>query len=90
VAQLLGAHRHTLGPWLALYETGGLAALLSLYVPAGKPLEFLLDMLAATALRQWVRQTHHLDVHSHTLYTIVRTCFRTKLKVPRPRHTKNP
>ena len=42
------------------------------------------------ALRQWVRQTHHLDVNYHTLYTIVRTKLKAKLKVPRPSHTKKP
>jgi hypothetical protein len=58
-----------------------LAAWLSLYAPAGKPLELLVNMIAAAALRQWVQQT---------LYTIVQTRFRTKLKVLRPRHTRNP
>jgi hypothetical protein len=42
------------------------------------------------ALRQWVQQTYHLDVNYHTLYTIVRTNLKAKLKVPRPSHTKNP
>ncbi len=87
VAQLLGVHRNTIGHWLAIYEAGGLDALLDRYVPAGKPLSLPPDVLAAIeralrqpagfasyeALRQWVRQTHHLDVNYHTLYTIVRT-----------------
>jgi hypothetical protein len=42
------------------------------------------------ALRQWVQQTYHLEVNYHTLYTIVRTRFKAKLKVPRPSHTKKP
>ena len=102
VAQLLGVHRNTVGHWLAIYEAGGLAALLALYVPAGKPLSLPPDVLAAIeqalrqpagfasyeALRQWVKQTHHLDVNYHTLYTIVRTKLQAKLKVPRPSHTK--
>jgi hypothetical protein len=29
VARLLGVHRHTIGHWLAIYETGGLEALLA-------------------------------------------------------------
>ena len=29
VAQLLGVHRNTVGHWLAIYEAGGLAALLA-------------------------------------------------------------
>jgi DNA-binding XRE family transcriptional regulator len=47
VAQLLGVHRHTLGPRLALYEAGRLEALLALCVPAGKPLSLPRDVLAA-------------------------------------------
>jgi transposase len=102
VAQLLGVHRNTIGHWLSLYEAGGLEALLEVYTPAGKPLSLPPDVLAAIgqalrqpagfasyeALRQWVKQTHHLEVNYHTLYTIVRTRFKAKLKVPRPSHTK--
>jgi len=79
-----------------------LAALLDIYVASGKPLSLAPDVLSSIeqalrqsegfasyeALRQWVRQTHHLDVKYKTLYTLVRTCFKTKLKVPRPSHTK--
>jgi transposase len=104
VAQLLGVHRHTLGDWLARYEAGGLDALLALYVPAGQPLSLPPEVLAALeqvlrqptgfasdeALRQGIKQTHHLDVNDHTLDTIVRTRFNAKLKVPRPSHTKKP
>jgi transposase len=104
VAQLLGVHRNTIGHWLARYEAGGLDALLALYVPAGKPLSLPPEVLAALeqalrqpagfasyeALRQWVKQTQHREVNYHTLYTIVRTRFKTKLKVPRPSHTKKP
>ena len=100
VAQLLGVHRNTVGHWLARYATGGLESLLDLHVPAGKPMSLPPDVLAALAqalrqpagfasyeaVRQWVQQTYHLDVKYHTLYTIVRT----KLKVPRPSHTKKP
>ena len=104
VAQLLGVPRHTIGHWLALYESGGLDALLAGYGPAGKPLSLPPDVLAAIeqalrqpagvasyeARRQWVQQTHHLDVHYHTRSTIVRPTFQAKLKGPRPSHTKNP
>jgi transposase len=102
VAQLLGVHRKTIDHWLAIYEAGGLEALLALYVPAGKPLSLPPDVLATIeqvlqqpagfasdeALRQWVKQTHHLDVNDTTRYTIVRTRFQAKLKIPRPSHTK--
>ena len=104
VAQLVGVHRNTVGHWLAVYEARGLDALLDLYVPAGKPLSLPPGVLAALeqalrqprgfasyeALRQWVKQHHHLDVKYHTLYTIIRTKLNAKLKVPRPSHTKNP
>jgi transposase len=103
-AQLLGVHRNTIGHWLVLYESGGLDALLALYVPAGKPVSLPPDVLAAleqvlrqpagfasyVELRQWIKQTHRLDGNYHTLYTIVRTRFKAKLKVPRPSHTKKP
>jgi hypothetical protein len=42
------------------------------------------------ALRQWVQQTYRLKVNDHTLYTIVRTRFKAKLKVPPPATPKNP
>ena len=104
VAQLLGVHRHTIGHWRVLYESGGLDAVLARYVPAGKPVSLPPDVLAAlqqvlrqpagfasyVELRQWLKHTHRLDVNYHTLYTIVRTRFKAKLKVPRPRHTKKP
>jgi hypothetical protein len=62
-------------------------------VAAGKPLSLPPDVLAAMAqalqppagvasseaLRQWVLQTHHLDVNYHTLSPIVRTKFKAKL-----------
>ena len=102
VAHLLGVHRNTIGHWLTIYETGGLEALLKVYVPAGKPISLSPEVLASLgqalqepagfasyeALRQWVQQAHHVEVNYHTLYTIVRTRFRAKLKVPRPSHTK--
>ena len=102
VASLLGVHRNTIGRWLALYAARVLGALLATYVPAGKPVSLAPAVLASLeqalrrpegfasyeALRQWVVQTHHVQVKYKTLYTIVRTRFRTKLKVPRPSHTK--
>jgi transposase len=102
VARLLGLLRNTVGHWLAQYATGGLEALLAVYVPAGKclslapavwaGLEHALRRPAGFAsyeeLRLWVRQTQGVEVKYTRLYTIVRTRFRTRLKVPRPSHTQ--
>lgn len=104
VAQLLGVHRQTIGHWLRRDEGGGLEAWLPIPIPAGKPLSLPPDGLAAIeqalrqpaglasydALRPWGQQTYPLEVNDHTLDTIVRTRFKPKLKVPRPRHTKKP
>jgi transposase len=101
-AHLLGVHRNTIGRWLALYSAGGVHALLAIYVPAGKPVSLAPAVLASLeqalhrpegfasyeALRQWVRRTHGVEVNYKTLYRLVRTRFRAKLKVPRPSHTK--
>jgi transposase len=102
VARLLGVHRNTIGRWLARYAAGGLEALLATYVPPGKPISLAPAVLASLeqvlrrpegfasyeALRQWVAQTHGVPIKYKTLYTLVRTRFKTKLKVPRPSHTK--
>jgi transposase len=102
VAHLLGVHRHTISRWLALYAAGGLATLLDTYVPAGKPVSLAPEVLASLeqalhrpegfalyeARRQWGQRTHGVEVKYKTLYTLVRTRFRAKLKVARPSHTK--
>lgn len=36
VARLLGVDRNTVGRWLTAYRDGGLSALLTVYIPAGK------------------------------------------------------
>jgi transposase len=104
VARLLGVHRNTMGRWLARYAAAGLEALLATYVPKGKPVSLAPEVLASLeqalrrpagfasyeALRQWVRQTHGVEVKYKTLYTLVRVRFKAKLKVARPSHTKKP
>ena len=102
VAQLLGLSRNTIGRWLTTYHTGGLAALLDIYVPAGKAVSLAPSVLVSLQqalqqphgfasykeLQHWLAQTHGVEVKYKTLYTIVRKRFHTKLKVPRPSHTK--
>ena len=103
VAHLLGVSRNTVGRWLARYQSGGLIALLDIYVPTGKRPSLAPDVLTSIeqvlqrpagfgsyeVLRQWVERTHHVQVKYKTLYTLVRTRFKAKLKVARPSHTKN-
>jgi transposase len=102
VACLLGVHRNTISRWLARYAAGGLEALLATYISPGKPVSLAPAVLASLeqvlrrpegftsyeALRQWVAQTHGVQIKYKTRYTLVRTRFQTKLKVPRPSHTK--
>ncbi len=102
VAHVLGLSRNTVGRWLTCYEAGGLTALLTIYVPAGKQPSLPPAVLASVeqalhhpegfasyeALRQWIAPAHGVQVNYKTLYTIVRTRFKAKLKVPRPSHTK--
>jgi transposase len=104
VATLLGVHRNTIGRWLATYANDGLDGLLAIYVAKGKSLSLAPNVLSSIeqalrqptgfasyyALQQWVRKEHGLDIKYKTLYSIVRTRFKTKLKVPRPSHTKKP
>lgn len=103
-AQMLGVSRNTVGRWLARYAAGGLASLLDLHVPSGKRPSLAPEVLVSIEqvlrqptgfgsyedLRQWVEHTHQVQVKYKTLYTLVRKRFKTKLKVPRPSHTKKP
>jgi transposase len=104
VARLLGVHRNPMSRWRSRYAAGGLQALLATYVPGGKPVSLAPDVLASLeqalhrpegfaaseVLRQWVRRTQGVEVKSKTLYTIVRTRFKTKLQGARPTPTKKP
>ena len=101
VAQFLGVHRQTVGRWLALYAAGGRPAFLATDVPAGTPVSLAPAVLASLeaalrrpegcasseALRQWVRQTHGVEVKDNTLDRLVRTRFHAKRTGPRPSPT---
>jgi transposase len=104
VAHLLGVSRNTVGRWVALYETGGMTALLTRYKPAGKHSSLAPEILAgiAEALRSQRALAPTKNCGSgwsvpimckssaKTLSTIVRKRFQAKLKVARPSHTKKP
>lgn len=99
-----GGPSPAVGRWRALYAASGLDALLETHIPAGKSVSLAPDVLArleqglsrpegfasCEALRQWLARTHGVPINYRTLYTLVRTRSRPKLKVPRPSHTKQP
>lgn len=102
VAALLGVNRETVGDWLALYQTGGLEALLDLYVPAGKVsavpppvLEALRERLhqpegfaSYGEIQTWLAETHGIQMHYAALRKLVATKLHARPKVVRPRHIK--
>lgn len=103
-AALLGVQRNTVGRWLAVYAAGGLAAVLAIRTAPGKPRSRSPVALAALeparrqpvgfasseALRQWLRDTHQIDIKDTTLDPIVRTRVTAKRNVPRPSHQNKP
>lgn len=104
VAALLGLDRNTVGAWLDRYANGGLPALLTLYVPAGKRSPLTPEQLAQLdqALQQpngfgsygeiqrWINTTFGVQLSYNAVHKVVRYKLRAKLKVPRPSHTKKP
>jgi transposase len=102
VAALLGVSRGTIGRWLASYAEGGLAALLDVYIPAGKAsplspaqltqLEAALErpngFASYGAVQQWIATELGVTMGYHAVHKLVRYKLRAKLKVPRPSHIK--
>ena len=102
VAQLLGLHRETIGRWMTCYATGGLSALLDIYVAAGKPLSLAAPVLADLeqqlrrpegfpsheAIRVWLAETHQVAIKPKTLQKLIRRQFGAKPKVARPSDIK--
>ncbi len=104
VARLLGLDRNTVGRWLDQYAHGGLPALLTLYVPAGKRkplspahLTQLRQRLAAPqgfasyeAARQWIQDTFGVTLTYNATHKLIRYKLGAKLKVARPSHIQKP
>ena len=104
VARLLGVSRNTVGRWLAAYERGGMAQLLTIAKAPGKtPLvppavrQALTHRLAQPegfasykAIWHWLQQEYGLSIAYKTVHRLVRYQLRAKLKVPRKSHIKKP
>ena len=104
VAALLGVDRNTVGRWLAQYQRGGLAALLAIYVPAGKRPALSADQRAQLqqafqpphgfasyeAIRQWIASTLGVSLSYNAVHKLVRYKLRAKPTVARPSHPKKP
>lgn len=102
VARLLGLDRNTVGRWLDQYAAGGLPALLTIYVPAGKrkplspaQLTQLRQRLADPqgfasydAVRRWISDTLGVTLSYNATHKLVRYQLGAKLKVVRPSHIK--
>ncbi len=98
VAQLLALDRNTVGRWIDQYAQGGLPALLTISVPAGKrkplspaQLTQLRQRLAEPqgfasydAARQWIQDTFGGVLTSNATHQLVRSQLGAKLKVARP------
>ncbi len=102
VAALLGVDRNTVGRWLTQYRDGGLAALLAVYVPAGKRPALAPHQLAQLRQRleqpdgfasygeiqQWIATTFGVQMGYHAVHTLVHDKLRARPKVARPSHEK--
>jgi transposase len=102
VAQLLGIDRNTVGRWLDQYAQGGLPALLTLSVPAGKRKPLAPDQLAQLRqrleepqgfasydeARQWIQDAFGVALTYNATHKLVRYKLGAKLKVARPAHIK--
>lgn len=102
VAQMLGVDRNTIARWLNQYAQGGLAAVLQIYVPAGKRKPLTAEQLTqlqqrlATPqgfasyeeARQWIQQTLGVTLTYNATHKLLRYTLGAKLKVARPAHIK--
>jgi transposase len=104
VAELLGLSRNTVGEWLAVYEQGGLSALLEVRTAPGRRATLsdaqearLRQALAEPAgfasyqaVRDWIAQELQVEMKYDTVHKLVRYKLGAKLKVPRRTHIKKP
>jgi transposase len=104
VARLLGVNRDTVGRWLAVYASRGLAQMLTIAKAPGKvPLlspampQALQDRLSQPdgfasykAIWQWLRQAYGVPLGYKPVHKFVRYTLRAKPKVPRKSHIKTP
>lgn len=102
VADLLAVHRHTVRAWLAVYEAGGLSALLTIGKAPGKRSALTPTVRARlqTRLRQprgfgsyreiqqYLATDHHVHLAYSTVHGVVRYQFQAKPKSPRRSHPK--
>jgi hypothetical protein len=102
-AELLPAHRNSVGKWLRTYERDGLGQLLIIGVPKPPSEQKSLPTSVFKALsarveadgfssyvaaQQWLREAHGLTVPYRTVHGLVRYRLGSKLKRARPRHKK--
>lgn len=102
LACLLSVSRNAVGRWLAMYEAGGLEALLTVKPRPGKaPLlnalqvERLREALSRpegfasyVAVQQWIRDELGVSMNYPAVHRLVRYRLGSKLKVARPSHVK--
>ena len=102
VAELLAVHRHTVRAWLAMYEKGGLSALLTLKKAPGKRSALTPAVRAQLQTRlhqprgfgsyreiqQDLASEHHIVLAYRTVHGLVRYQLQAKPKSPRRSHPK--
>ena len=102
VAELLGAHRVSVGQWLETYETGGLEKLLERrYAPGRVPAltkEQRADLRAELQkpegfqsyieIQAYIADTFGVKMKYKAVYALVHDKWGAKLKVPRKSHIK--
>jgi transposase len=102
LSRVLGVARNSVISWLTLYQSGGIDALLNLYVPAGKApalspsqLEHLRARLTSPdgfasygEIRLWIEQTLGVSMSYDAVHTLVHDKMGGRPKVARPSHEK--